>query len=112
MEKFKTEELKSMNLYDLRILGAKIGVRAPTLKNKFDLINAIIEVSSGITEPYKTNVGRPSNSRVRLSENPQVIEKAVQIVAEQKTQKELYEKAVDKMLNNLKTFLMLHYDET
>ena len=52
--------LKKENLYVLRELGRKLGVKSPTCKNKDDLIKDIIAVSKGEISPHVQLKGRPA----------------------------------------------------
>ena len=52
-----------MHLTDLRRFAKKIGVRRPTTYNKDVLIEKIIEIEKGITQPYFNNLGRPVKKR-------------------------------------------------
>lgn len=108
---FTLEKLMLMNLHELRKIGIQIGVKAPTEKNKEELVNAILDVSSGKVMPYKTNVGRPSNTPSEVVDSEELRETIKQVAQYQKIQREMYEKAVDKLLNNLKNYLLMSYDK-
>ena len=55
------EELSKFGIYQLRTIGREVGVKLPTTYNKNDLINEILDITSGKKEPYfkQTKKGRP-----------------------------------------------------
>ncbi len=58
--KINVEKLKALNLYQLREVGSKIGVRNPTQLKADELRQAIVDVVSGKVKPYlKVKSGRP-----------------------------------------------------
>lgn len=59
------EKLPSLNLFQLREVGSKIGVRNPTALKADDLRAAIIDVVNGKVEPYtKVKSGRPHSKEL------------------------------------------------
>ncbi len=67
---------ESMSLYDLRMIGRSAGVVAPTMKNKSELIDAIMEkvAENGgrlpqVQQPSKQAKGRPPKKHVELTLN-------------------------------------------
>lgn len=108
---FTAEKLMSMNLHDLRKIGSKIGVRAPTGKNKQQLVNAILDVSSGRVLSYKTNVGRPSNTASNEVNSEELRETIKQVAQYKKIQKEMYEKAVDTIVEHLRSYLLTAFEK-
>ncbi len=59
---YNKETLNQMRIYELRDLGREKGVKSPTSLKKNELIDKILEISCGETEPYRTNRGRPAVS--------------------------------------------------
>ena len=57
---FTKKELLTFSIYELRCIGKDIGVKAPTSLVKADLVDAIINVQSGLVKPYVAKRGRPS----------------------------------------------------
>ena len=53
------DNLQYMRLVDLREIGRKVGVKAPSTITKKQLVTEIKDVLTGKKEPYKTNLGRP-----------------------------------------------------
>ena len=60
--KYTSAYLWQCSLFDLRIIGQDIGVRAPTALTKKVLIQSILDVSSGKVPPHSSNRGRPQIS--------------------------------------------------
>ncbi len=58
---YTEEYLKKLKILTLREIGIELGVKAPTSLTKAKLIEAILKVSNGQTEPYRSNKGRPAN---------------------------------------------------
>ena len=56
---FTKKQLLTFSIYELRSIGKKIGVKAPTSLTKKNLIDAIVNVQSGLIEPYFSKRGRP-----------------------------------------------------
>ncbi len=111
MSEFTREELMEMNIHDLRRIGSQLGVRAPTDKNKQQLVKCIMDVSSGRVAPYKTNVGRPSKTTCQIEDDEEMREKIKCAMEYHKIQKEMYEKAVDLIVENLRTYLLSAFDK-
>ena len=63
------ERLSKKSIYELRILGRKLGVKAPTKLKKQELIYAIIERNLNLVEPYSTTRGRPPLSAPESHKN-------------------------------------------
>ena len=64
---------EKMHLTDLRRYARAIGVKSPTTCNKDVLIKKIVEIETGLQEPYFSKMGRPI-----LVENKDVTEKIVE----------------------------------
>lgn len=59
------EKLPSLNLFQLREVGSKIGVRNPTALKADELRAAIIDVVNGVAQPYrKVKSGRPHSKEL------------------------------------------------
>ena len=59
------EKLRTLNLYQLREVGSKIGVRNPTALKAERLRQAIVDVVTGKVEPYlKIKSGRPHKKEI------------------------------------------------
>ncbi len=56
--KYTREYLKNLILQSVRDIARKIGVRAPTLYTKLELIELVLKVQNGEIEPYFSNRGR------------------------------------------------------
>ena len=56
------DELQSMGIYQLRVVGRSVGVHLPTTYKKEDLITKILEILEGNANPHKriTKKGRPA----------------------------------------------------
>lgn len=56
------DELQSMGIYQLRVVGRSVGVHLPTTFKKEDLITKILEILEGNADPHKriTKKGRPA----------------------------------------------------
>ena len=52
------ELLKQKSIYELRIIGRELGVKAPTKLKKQVLIHCILERIEGKTQPFISNRGR------------------------------------------------------
>lgn len=50
---------EKMHLTDLRRYARVIGVKSPTTCNKDVLIKKIVEIETGLQEPYFSKMGRP-----------------------------------------------------
>lgn len=68
MEKHTFEELKAMNLHDLRKIAYVIGVYAPTLGTKNDLIKKVMEVENGIVQPIDEKMAKRGRRRTLIVE--------------------------------------------
>lgn len=62
MKNLTVDELMLLNLYELRLIGRKIGVKAPTSMSKINLVNAILDVLNGKIAPQRSSKGRPLKS--------------------------------------------------
>ena len=107
---FTVNELKQKTIYQLREIGVKIGVRAPTAKNKQDLILSIMDVSSGNVQPYKGGAGRPRKNfpDVESIKIEQQIQDTIKI---QEIERKTYEKIVDMLVDKIRNYLLLAYDK-
>lgn len=56
--------LSSLRIHELRDLARKIGVKCPTALKKEDIINQVMQILNGESQPYKapSKKGRPSKS--------------------------------------------------
>ena len=61
--------LLSLRLSDLRLIGWKIGVKAPTTYNKTQLIDEIIKISIGEKSPCEKVLGRPKLNGLNINCN-------------------------------------------
>lgn len=52
------DELSQKSIHELRILGKKIGVKRAYMLKKNDLIQSILDIYSGTTQPFFSNRGR------------------------------------------------------
>ena len=64
-------ELMHKSLYELRIIGRKLGVKSVTTLKKNELIENIIDISTGDKKPIFTKQGRKpydyANSNLKIS---------------------------------------------
>ncbi len=64
-------ELLHKSLYELRIIGRKLGVKSVTTLKKYDLVKYIMDISTGDKKPVFTNQGRKpysyTNSNLEFS---------------------------------------------
>ena len=58
--KYTWDNLENLLIYTLREIGREVGVKSPSSKKKYDLIQEIINIQNGTTAPYFTNLGRPT----------------------------------------------------
>lgn len=63
------ENYNKLNLHDLRVLGAQIGVKAPSTLKKEQLIKEIIAVERGEKSPHFSNRGRRRKDMFSFSPN-------------------------------------------
>lgn len=54
------QELEKLSLFSLRGLGRRVGVKSVTTLVKKELIQEILDISSGEKAPYFTTKGRPA----------------------------------------------------
>ena len=64
------ESLENLRIHELRDLARKVGVKAPTLLKKEDIIEQTMAIISGDQKPYvkKNNKGRPAKNSLSESE--------------------------------------------
>ena len=67
--KYTSAYLWQCSLFDLRIIGQDIGVRAPTALTKKVLIQSILDVSSGKVPPHVSTKGRPKKTFYTCKDN-------------------------------------------
>ena len=60
-------ELNQKSLYELRIIGRKIGVRSASMLRKGDLIQNILAIHNGDKQPVYNNRGRKPYTRTFYS---------------------------------------------
>ena len=60
--------LNNKCIYELRIIGRELGVKAPTTLKKKALINAILNRLENKTQPFFSNRGRPPISNVNTEQ--------------------------------------------
>lgn len=90
---YTKEQLNEYNLYSLRTLGRKTGVKAPSSLRKAELIENILDVQSGKILPHKTKRGRPALPKQVEStlEEMKVIIKKIVEDGQEKLQEDLCE---------------------
>lgn len=71
---FNIYDLWDYKLSDLREIGSNLGVKAPTMLKKEDLIGAIINVANHVVSPQFTNRGRPRLEKPKSESVKKVIE--------------------------------------
>ena len=91
-------------IYELRIIGRELGVKAPTTLKKKALIKAILNRLENKTEPLFSNRGRPPISNVKTEQTnlKEQLEK-IKIYAKKQV-KIILDKAnqdIEKVLDNL-----------
>lgn len=66
---YEFEKLQDLRIHELRDLARKIGVRSPTSQKKEALIEKILEIISGESQPYVANTkqGRPAKSQEQIN---------------------------------------------
>ena len=94
--------LESLSLPSLREIGKGIGVKAPTGLTKKQLINAILDINENRTEPYFSNVGRPSLNTL----DQKGFVKVVNLVPVKEIVAERFEQVLDQYLLKVKKELM------
>ena len=62
------KDYSKYNIHELRVIGANLGVKAPSTLKKEKLINEIIAIEVGEKTPYFSNRGR--HRKVNLPFNP------------------------------------------
>lgn len=64
------ESLENLRIHELRDLARKVGVKAPTLLKKEDIVQQVMAIISGDQKPYvkKNNKGRPAKNSLSESE--------------------------------------------
>ena len=100
------ERLSKKSIYELRIIGRELGVKAPTKLKKQELIYAIIERNLNLVEPYSTTRGRPPLSAPEKYKNLLQNEKSLsdlknELVNKIETVLEKAKKEILKILNNI-----------
>ena len=108
---FTVADLNQKSLYRLREIGTQVGVKAPTAKNKQDLILSIMDVVSGRVQPTVSKVGRPRKNFVDNEIDEKLEQKIQDLKVKQLTEREIYEVAVDKMVERIRNFLLLQFDK-
>lgn len=77
---YNEKSLFLLNIKELRDLGRKFGVPAPTTMKKKDLVDYILKVVYGeVNVPIKSSVGRPSTREFDLNKCLKKIEKNVDV---------------------------------
>lgn len=104
MVNYTKEDLEQFNIYELRYVAQKVGVRRPTNKRKETLINDILNIQNNIVEPYYAKRGRPSALRKKTIEfSQEEILKFEKRRVEEITKKiESYIEEIKKLLAELK----------
>ncbi|MBR1983235.1 MAG: hypothetical protein IKA12_00930 [Clostridia bacterium] len=111
MIQFTVKELSEKTLYQLREIGTKIGVRAPTGKSKHDLILSIMDVTSGRVQPCRSRAGRPRKNFTETEIDYKSKQEVQEILQNQRTERQVYEKVVDLLVEKLRNFLLLQFDK-
>ena len=62
----KIQELKKLNVHQLRNIARQVGVSAPTTKTAAVLINEIIAIEKGDLKPVRSKMGRPPKQNTNL----------------------------------------------
>ena len=73
----KKDELQKFSVHDLRAYARGVGVRAPTIKRKEELINEILKISRGDKKPYYTKVGRPTISKAPINSDDLMLQEKI-----------------------------------
>ena len=90
---YTKEELTKRGVHELRVFAREIGVRAPTDMKKHQIIEEILQVQSGIKEPYFSTAGRPAIKRKLEIKTPRP--------SIDKRKKQRKEKSIKRMLNKV-----------
>lgn len=53
------EDLKKLNVHELRRIAREVGVQSPTTKTCEQMINDIVDIHEGKLKPFKSKMGRP-----------------------------------------------------
>ncbi len=94
---YDRESLEKTELHDLRKIGKKIGVRAPTRLKKADLVENILAVQSGKVQPYFSAIGRPSmKNTLTVKKQKRSVEQIVRMVVD-----EFFEQEKEQMYKRL-----------
>ena len=94
--KFVKEQLEKISVYDLRNIARGIGVKAPTILRKYELIEEILQIESGKKRPSeKSKRGRPiksgfTNSTISVKDKEMIKKEIIDSILKE-IERKLYE---------------------